>query len=269
MNRCIYLGAVALTVSACSGGGEATLEFPGTNLSGTTYQGRGVTAQSSSLSTAVTLDETGATLRFTPSASGGSGASAYQSVTLSLDGEDFLMFPDTGATASSLLDDDAIVFAPTLANVGELNDVLFVTFISGSGFFISDVGFYVLGNQTPVSALPNGAVTYTGRAVMIDGASPLDTASGSFSATVDFGSGALSSGTIGMDTGSLSGVGMTLAPAALTGSEFVTTLASTDVTIDNSYLEGRLFGGAAGELAGTMHVSTPTNDYVGMFGAVD
>ena len=243
--------------------------FGGTNLAGTVYTGKGVTATNSSTSPAVALSQTDATFTFTPSAEGGTGADAYDFVTLDLDNDTFTLPSDTANAARSAAGDQNIIFGVNMIDGPELTDVLFATLITYSGAFVDDVGFYTFGNQTAPRNLPSANASYAGRAILYDGADPSDLGRGTFSANVDFASNAMTGGNIGVSEGSLSGVNLTIDPASLAGSGFETTLSSSDITVDSSFLEGRFFGPTGGELAGTLSFTTPTNTYVGQYGGAD
>lgn len=270
MIRPVFLVLACAAMSGCGGGGEASFGFSGTNLSGASYSGRGVTAKNSNLTIAVTTEATDAQFTFAPSSDGGSGANAYTSVTLDLGGARQVYFSDTGNVATSFAGDDSVIFSTGLKDGPATQNTLFVTAISTSGLFAEDVGFYVLGNQTPAVDLPSVAASYSGRAVIMDGSNPLDISGGTFNALVNFaGTPALSSGSIVADTGTLAGTQLNLTPAALAGASFETTLTSADVTLNSSYIEGRFFGPTGSELAGTTHFTTPSDTYVGMYGAMN
>jgi len=270
MNIQITLLTAAVALSACgSDGGGSSFTFENSNLSGTTYQGSGVTAQNGTTTAATSFDATNATLVFTPNENGGTGENAYTSARFDIDTGGYVFFPNSINSAASLSDEEAIAFGPSIADGPNTNDTLFVTLITFEGIQSKELGVYVLGNETAAAALPNGIVTYQGSAAIFDTTNPLDISSGLMFADVDFTNGDMTAAGIVASDGALNGTRFAVVPTALSGAGFESTLTSTDVTINASAIEGRFFGANGGELAGTLYVATPTDNFVGMYGAVD
>lgn len=255
-----------LFVAGCGGSPtQFALRFPETNLSGTTYVGRGIAADFDNTSGTSNIRKTSAELVFTPTE--GTGADAYSSVRLVTSDGQTVYQSDTALVAMSTDGTDVLGFSPGLSGGPATKDMLFVIQADSTGFFPETLGMYVLGNRTPVSDLPNINATYNGVASFMNSVDPRDLSSGTMSMNVDFGAQALNIGTMSINSGSLSGITLDAAPTALTGSNFSTTLTSAQTAISDSSLEGRFFGNAAKELGGTMHITDPSGTFIGFFGA--
>jgi hypothetical protein len=77
------------------------------------------------------------------------------------------------------------------------------------------------------------------------------------------------SGTITFDSGDLSGTTLTLAPTAIAGTGFNTSLTSSGTPLTASALDGQFYGANGQELGGAYNFDNASGAFVGYYGATD
>lgn len=268
-NTFIGCSLAALTLSAC-GGGETTtrFSFEQTNLSGSSYSGSGARAEEAVLSVSSDMSTSAATITFDPSSSGGSGVGAYSGVTLVTDGGSTFFSPTTGNQATSFTG-ETLIFSTGFTSGPDLEDVLLVLHSDPSFSFMDEAGAYVMGNRTPSASQPNGSVTYTGKVIALSSLNQTDSGLGDMSVEMDFTNRNVNNGSLVFDEQALTGTTMVFTGPMQSDGSFTTILGSSDTTISDSMIEGRLFGADGGELAGTFYVDSTAGEFVGLFGATD
>ena len=208
------------------------------------------------------------TVEFTPSSTGGTGADAYSSVAITIDGERHVLTPESANTATNASGDKALGFGASLNGGADTREMLFVTYIEGA-FQSEQVGMFILGNETPAGALPSATATYTGGSLALEASDPTSPNSGNVTIAVDFDNGNVTSGTITFDSGDLSGTTLTLAPTAIAGTGFDTSLTSSGTPLTASALDGQFYGANGQELGGAFNFDNASGTFVGYYGATD
>jgi len=258
MKKIFSVLALALTTACLAeeeGGPSIELKtkdsnFKQENLVGRTFGGTGVSIRGSSGT----------------SINGSVRINSPTSATLTLDGESSTL-PNLGGTTFGLAGGFENVAVGTRLKDGPITrDVLYIVAVDAPAPFLAGprTSFFVDGNETPNASLPSGTVTYRGAAVGMDRNNV--TTNGTSEITVQFGANSFDATLAGINAADPS------AMYELTSGDEINGQLTGIFQGGDAYagaLQGRIYGSAGDQAAGTFIIALPGNGIVGAFGAVD
>jgi len=162
---------------------------------------------------------------------------------------------------------DNVSFLPgtQLRNLGETPDMIFFSVLEFNQALRDKAYYFVDGNRTSTGNLPTDAgARYVGTSFMINGAAGSST-SGVVTVDVNFVSGNVTGNVT--DPLPNSSADFALAPTTLNGGTFDTTLTSTNTTVTDSSIDGRVFGNSGNQLGGGFRIESSDGNGAGFYGA--
>ena len=257
MKSTYWIIAACTMMSACSGGGSDSVPSVDLVTTDSNFDEDDIVSQTFSGPT-VTL-RGGEAERVDGSATVSSALSATIVV-----GDEQSILNNFGGETFDSVTGESLFIGSRLTDGPLTEDVLyfFTTDFPAPSLAGPRVGIFVDGNDTSISNLPTGDVTYTGVAIGFDSLSSSEI--GSITLNVDFDDSSLDGTLFGINP--LEEINYDVDGTAADGT-LIGVISGGDAT--NGSLTGQIYGSDADQAAGTFLIETTDTDLIGVFSATD